>query len=96
MKTIEEADIHWLVYKHEHNDWTDECKPELVAIFSSYDTAKKKQQELLDRWAKDVCMDNDDEVVINYDTGRATFRKASDDYFQVIIEKFSNKERQTT
>ena len=84
-------DMHWCVYKHEHNDWAQE-KPALISVYSSYDTAKQKQKELLDTWAKNVCMDDDDETIVDYEIGKVMFKNNKDDYFQVDIKELKNED----
>lgn len=81
---VDNMDMNWCVYKHEHNDWAQE-KPELIAVYSSYEAAKQKQKELLDEWAKNVCMDDDDETIVDYEIGKVMFKNSKDDYFQVDV-----------
>lgn len=84
--------MHWCVYKHEHNDWVQE-KPELIAIYSSYEAAKQKQKEMLNEWAKNVCMDDEDKTIVDYDIGKVMFKNSKDDYFQVDVKEFKNENK---
>ena len=80
-------DKHWLIYIHEHNDWIHDC-PKLVAVCNSADAAKLKQKELLDNWAKDVCIDDTDHIDIDYSAGIAKINAKS--YFVAEIKIFNN------
>lgn len=87
----ENHDIHWQLLKQEHNDWTHEDLA-LLAIVNSLDEAKRMQKALLDDYAENICIDDDDEALVDYGHGIVTFK--TDDtgeyFYKIIIKEFKN------